>query len=113
MRIPRSVKGRWSRADSGSGTELEPQPSAAGATRVRWPSFGPPDYLGQLDADFQRSIGQERGPLTRAECNFYHSAELPDGDVIMGPWDLRGREREYLGGVEVSGRRVLELGPAT
>jgi hypothetical protein len=33
--------------------------------------------------------------------------------VIEGVWDLRGGERNYLGHVDVSGRRVLEFGPAT
>ena len=51
--------------------------------------------------------------LTRADCNFYQSVELPGGEVIDGPWDLRGRELEYLGGIDLAGRRVLELGPAT
>ena len=39
--------------------------------------------------------------------------ELPDGRVLPGAWDLRGHEQDYLGGVEVAGKRVLELGPAT
>ena len=30
-----------------------------------------------------------------------------------GAWDLRGHEAAYLGGVDVAGKRVLELGPAT
>ena len=51
--------------------------------------------------------------LTRADCHFYQSVELPGGEVIDGPWDLRGRELEYLGGIDLAGRRVLELGPAT
>ena len=28
-------------------------------------------------------------------------------------WDLRGHEPAYLGGVDLAGKRVLELGPAT
>ena len=28
-------------------------------------------------------------------------------------WDLRGHESAYLGGVDLAGKRVLELGPAT
>ena len=33
-------------------------------------------------------------------------------DVLPGAWDLRGHESAYLGGVDVAGKRVLELGPA-
>jgi hypothetical protein len=33
--------------------------------------------------------------------------------VIPGAWDLRGRESAYVGEVEVVGKRVLELGPAS
>ena len=33
--------------------------------------------------------------------------------VLPGVWDLRGHESAYLGGVELAGKRVLELGPAT
>ena len=44
---------------------------------------------------------------------WYHAFELPDGRVLPGVWDLRGHESEYLGGVDLAGKRVLELGPAT
>ena len=33
--------------------------------------------------------------------------------MLPGAWDLRGHESAYLGGVDVAGKRVLELGPAT
>ena len=33
--------------------------------------------------------------------------------MLPGAWDLRGHEPAYLGGVDVAGKRVLELGPAT
>ena len=44
---------------------------------------------------------------------WYHASELPDGTVLPGVWDLRGHESTYLGGVDLAGKRVLELGPAT
>jgi hypothetical protein len=47
------------------------------------------------------------------DCYFYHRVRLPDGRTIDGPWNLLGGEREYLGSAPLSGRRVLELGPAT
>lgn len=48
-----------------------------------------------------------------AECDFYHSVDVPGYGFVPGDWDLRGREHEYLGRVGVSGKRVLEVGPAS
>jgi O-methyltransferase len=47
------------------------------------------------------------------DCHFYHRVRLPDGSLIEGPWDLLDNEHEYLGGIDVAGRRVLEFGPAS
>jgi len=47
------------------------------------------------------------------ECFFYHTTELPGFGLVRGQWDLRGRFEEYVGGVEVSGRSVLDVGTAT
>ena len=50
----------------------------------------------------------------RAEdCHFYHVMDIPDHGLVDGYWDLRGREDEYLGEVELDGKRVLEIGPAS
>jgi O-methyltransferase len=48
-----------------------------------------------------------------SECYFYHRVRLRDGRYIDGPWNLIDGEEEYLGGVQVEGRRVLEFGPAS
>ena len=49
-----------------------------------------------------------------ADCYFYHTMELPGRGVIEGrDWDLRGRVDDYLGNVDFSGQRVLEIGPAS
>lgn len=80
---------------------------------ARWPAPPPERYLGQLTDEFQKALAAERTGLRREDCRFYHTMELPDGEVIRGPWDLRGREREYLGEVDVAGLRVLELGPSS
>ncbi|HEU0207793.1 MAG TPA: hypothetical protein VFQ78_02340 [Candidatus Udaeobacter sp.] len=49
-----------------------------------------------------------------ADCYFYHTMELPNQGVIEGrDWDLRSRVDEYLGEVDFSGQRVLEIGPAS
>jgi O-methyltransferase len=52
---------------------------------------------------------------------WYHIQDLPGigvvgqdvGEAARNPWDLRGREDAYLGGVDVRGKRVLEIGPAS
>ena len=46
-------------------------------------------------------------------CFFYHTVELPTFGVVRGQWDLRGKFEEYVGGVDVSGRSVLDVGTAT
>src|SRR5205085_9558276 len=47
------------------------------------------------------------------ECFFYHTMELPGLGVVRGQWDLRGRFDEYVGGVDVSNKSVLDVGTAT
>ena len=52
--------------------------------------------------------------ITRLEeCAFYHTVELPEFGVIRGHWDLRGRFDDYIGHVDVRGKRVLDIGTAT
>ena len=52
-------------------------------------------------------------------CIFYHWMDLPyfpstAGYVtVPGSWDLRGRAQDYLGGVELAGKSVLDVGTAT
>jgi len=58
-------------------------------------------------------MGALRAAATPADCEWYHTFDLPDGSVQPGAWDLRGGEVEYLGGTEFGGARVLELGPAS
>jgi hypothetical protein len=47
------------------------------------------------------------------DCLFYYSIELPGHGLIHGPWDPRGREDQYTGGVDFAGKSVLEIGPAS
>jgi SAM-dependent methyltransferase len=84
-----------------------------GADFSWWPSYGPEGYLGQLADDFQADLAKSRAFLQPEHCRFYHSIDLPDGTAISGAWDLRGRERAYLGDVDLRGKRVLELGPSS
>ncbi|HEY0173529.1 MAG TPA: class I SAM-dependent methyltransferase [Pyrinomonadaceae bacterium] len=46
-------------------------------------------------------------------CFFYHTMELPSLGVVHGQWDLRGKFDEYVGGVGVEGKSVLDVGTAT
>jgi O-methyltransferase len=47
------------------------------------------------------------------DCYFYHTMDIPGHGTVTGAWDLRGATDEYLGGVCLDGRRVLEIGPAS
>ena len=39
--------------------------------------------------------------------------DVPGHGQVVGQWDLRGQEATYLGNVPLSGKRVLEIGPAS
>jgi len=80
---------------------------------ARWPSFAPSGYLGQLREEHQRALADERAFVTRADCRFDQTVELPSGEVVPGAWDVRQHELEYLGGIDLADRRVLEFGPTT
>jgi len=69
-------------------------------------------------ADETRSEGPAVVALSRtvtdpADCEFYHTVELPDGTVAKGQWDLRQGCDAYLGHVDFAGKSVLEVGPAS
>ena len=38
------------------------------------------------------------------DCAFYHSMTIPGHGNVTGEWDLRGREREYLGNIDLTGK---------
>ena len=48
-----------------------------------------------------------------SECFFYHTTDVPGYGVIKGLFDLRDGVQEYLGKVELKGKRVLEMGTAS
>jgi SAM-dependent methyltransferase len=48
-----------------------------------------------------------------SDCYFYHTMDIPGHGLVKGEWDLREGVREYLGGVDFGGKRVLELGTAS
>lgn len=47
------------------------------------------------------------------DCFFYHAMELPEFGLVRGQWDLRGRFDEYIGGVDLAGKSVVDVGTAT
>jgi Methyltransferase domain len=52
-------------------------------------------------------------PIRMEECGFYHTMDIPGYGTTKGLWDLRNRTDEYLGQYSFSGKRVLEIGPAS
>jgi SAM-dependent methyltransferase len=48
-----------------------------------------------------------------SDCFFYHAMELPGFGLVRAHWDLRGRFDDYIGGVDVAGKSVLDIGAAT
>jgi len=47
------------------------------------------------------------------DCHFYHTMDVPGVGAIEGAWDLRRTADRYLGGVDLAGKRVLEMGTAS
>ena len=49
-----------------------------------------------------------------SSCDFYHVMDIPGCGLTTGAmWDLRGDTAGYLGHVDLAGKRVLEIGPAS
>jgi len=47
------------------------------------------------------------------DCLFYHTMDLPGFGVVRGQWDLRGRFDDYISGVPLQGKSVIDIGTAT
>ncbi|HKP02643.1 MAG TPA: methyltransferase domain-containing protein [Chthoniobacterales bacterium] len=58
--------------------------------------FAPPRFIERLE-----------------DCFFYHAMELPGFGLVPAHWDLRGRFGDYVGGVDLRGKSVLDVGTAT
>src|SRR5688572_23623574 len=54
-----------------------------------------------------------RAVMNPDDCSFYHTVDIPGYGTIPGFWDIRGNEAQYLGGETFTGKRVLEIGPAS
>jgi hypothetical protein len=46
------------------------------------------------------------------DCYFYHTLDLPGFGTVEGEWDLRGRFDDYVGGIDLRGKTVLDVGTA-
>lgn len=58
-------------------------------------------------------LAQPRHVESPAGCFFYHTMDLPGLGEVRGHWDLRGRFNEYVGGVDLTGKSVIDVGAAT
>ncbi len=47
------------------------------------------------------------------DCYFYHTTDLAGHGTLKGGWDLRGRFVDYIGGLDLTGKRVLDVGTAS
>lgn len=52
-----------------------------------------------------------RHVIDKDQAIFYHTIDLP-GETIRGQWDLRDSIDDYLGHVDVRGKRVLDVSTA-
>jgi SAM-dependent methyltransferase len=46
-------------------------------------------------------------------CYFYHTLDVPGYGTVQGAWDLRGKFDDYIGGVNLAGKTVLDVGAAS
>jgi SAM-dependent methyltransferase len=47
------------------------------------------------------------------DCHFYHTMDLPRFGTVEGEWDLRDRFDDYIGGVDLKGKTVIDVGTAS
>jgi hypothetical protein len=66
-----------------------------------------------LGSEVQAELRTRHQDVKLEDCYLYHWFDMPDGTEIAGSWDLRDKWKEYLGGVNLEGLRVLEFGPAS
>jgi len=67
---------------------------------------------GQLSGATPAIYAAPRRVTDLKECAFHHTIEIPGYGLVEAEWDLRDNARAYLGNVEFSGKRVLEVGVA-
>src|SRR3981081_1232666 len=62
---------------------------------------------------FRSLLAEPRRIESPANCFFYHTMDLPGFGEVRGHWDLRGRFNEYIGGVDLTAKSVIDVGAAT
>jgi hypothetical protein len=80
---------------------------------IRYKSLPRSDLPSNTDGEFVGPFAPEPPTPRIEDCYFYHSMDIPGYGSVTGEWDIRGHEAEYLGGVPLQGKRVLELGTAS
>ncbi len=70
------------------------------------------DHL-PLGAAEQLRLASRHEKLTLSDCYPYHWFDMPNGDKVVGSWDLRRNWQSYLGNYNFTGKRVFEPGPAS
>jgi SAM-dependent methyltransferase len=70
-------------------------------------------YMENADDNSSIILAKARHIVSLSDCFFYHTMELPGFGEVRGQWDLRGRFDDYIGGVNLSGKKVLDVGTAT
>jgi SAM-dependent methyltransferase len=83
------------------------QPWAGGRNRFAVSSMR---HTEETDPSLLASPRHVAGP---DDCFFYHTMDLPGLGEVRGHWDLRGRFNEYISGVDLSGKSVIDVGTAT
>jgi SAM-dependent methyltransferase len=59
------------------------------------------------------SFAKPREIVSLKDCYWYHVMDVPGIGETAGVWDLRGKFSEYIGGVSVAGKTVLDIGAAS
>lgn len=49
----------------------------------------------------------------KSDCVFYHTLDVPGEPAIPGFWDIRGHFPGYIGGYDVAGKTLLDVGTAS
>ena len=66
-----------------------------------------------VEAEENFGFATPRDVRELTDCYFYHTMDVPGFGVQKGHWDLRGRFHDYIGGVDVTGKSVLDIGTAS
>lgn len=49
----------------------------------------------------------------KSDCIFYHTMDFPNEPVIEAAWDIRGHFASYIGGYDIAGKTLLDVGTAS